>query len=204
MRLLSHRSSGVAETNNANSNNNNAPMTPRIPASPSINDFSMGTAADIAEWGEEFCFRLCSEKEGWGAWWSVVRARENAQNVHGLRLFLFFFFTSADVFFSSSSSHPERSIPAMLPSLLPPQKNNRRRRKVPPFSGDVAGTRRWAQIAGQRPPERLRCFGRRCRSRSRIVVGRFVAVVSVFARVVRLDEGQRRRQGAPLEDVDPR
>lgn len=61
MRLLSHRSSATTEGGGGNNDNSNAATgfasssTPRtgssFPASPSINDFSMGTAADIAEWG---------------------------------------------------------------------------------------------------------------------------------------------------------
>jgi hypothetical protein len=57
MRLLSHRSSAAENGNNEAGNSVGfASSTPRsgssFPASPSINDFSMGTAADVAEWGE--------------------------------------------------------------------------------------------------------------------------------------------------------
>ena len=58
MRLLSHRSSAAADGGNNNNNGLASSSTPRadrsgssFPASPSINDFSMGTAADVAEWG---------------------------------------------------------------------------------------------------------------------------------------------------------
>lgn len=62
MRLLSHRSSATAEGGGNNDTANaatgfasSATSTPRsgssFPASPSINDFSMGTEADVAEWG---------------------------------------------------------------------------------------------------------------------------------------------------------
>ena len=63
MRLLSHRSSAAEGGNEGRGNTTttgfastaSASSTPKsgssFPASPSINDFSMGTAADIAEWG---------------------------------------------------------------------------------------------------------------------------------------------------------